>query len=183
MGIELLFFLIPSFLHGVLMGDFSLTETPEQKAKKPLLLGIQLFETDNVPAAFRFFDEAITKFPKSAYAYFYRAKCHLHFENYDAALSDLQKSLRLDNSIRETYLLKADCHFDMEDYDLAFLEYKRACQFYLDKNAEIRRKMGELELRKGNFASANESFRKAANLGDPQAQSYLSKSSGYFRSN
>ena len=131
---ELLLFLLPSFLHGVLMGDFSLTETPEQQAKKPLLEGIQLFDDEEVPAAFRFFEKAVIEFPKSAYAYLYRAKCHFYFENYDAALPDLIKSLQLDNAIRETYLLKANCHFNMEDYDTAMFEYRRASQFYLDKN-------------------------------------------------
>lgn len=178
---EILFFLLPSFLHGVLMGDFSLTETPEQQAKKPLLAGIELFERGDIPAAFRFFDKIIQEYPKSAYAYLYRAQCHFYFENYDAALPDLVKSLRLDNSIRETYLLKANCHFNMEDYDQAMLEYRRASQFFLDKNAQIRRRIGELELRKGNFKSASDSFKKAVDLGDAEAKNYLNQMNGYYR--
>lgn len=178
---ELLLFLLPSFLHGVLMGDFSLTETPEEQAKKPLLLGIQFFESENVPAAFRFFENFIKENPKSAYAFLFRAKCHYYFENYEAALPDLVKSLRLDNSIRETYLLKANCHFELEEYDNAMLEYRRANQFFLDKNAEIKRKIGDLELRKGNFESAKTSYEKAAELGDSQAQTFLSQMNGYFR--
>jgi tetratricopeptide (TPR) repeat protein len=177
---EILFFLLPSFLHGVLMGNFSLTETPEDQAKKPLLEGIILFDKEETPAAFRFFDKAVQDFPKSAYAYLYRAKCHFYFENYEAALPDLSKSLRLDNAIRETYLLKANCHFNMEDYDQAMLEYRRASQFFLDKNAQISRRIGELELRKGNFKSANDSFKKAADLGDNEAKAYLSQMNGYF---
>lgn len=178
---ELLLFLLPSFIHGVLMGDYSLTKTPEQQAKKPLLEGISLFENNNVPAAFRFFDKAVIDFPKSAYAYFFRAKCHFYFENFDAALPDLIKSLQLDNSIRETYLLKADCHFNLADYAEAMLEYRRASQFFLDKNGQIKRRIGELELRKGNFKSANDSFKKAADLGDEQARNYLIQMNGYYK--
>ena len=178
---ELLFFLLPSFLHGVLMGDFSLTETPEQQAKRPLLKGIKLYDNEDIPAAFRFFEQAIVDHPKSAYCYLYRAKCHFYFENYEAALPDLIKSLRLDNSIRETYLLKADCHFSMENYDEAMIEYRRASQFFLDKNAQIRRRIGELELRKGNFKSASDAFQKAADLGDDQAQNYLNNMNAYYR--
>lgn len=178
---ELLFFLLPSFLHGVLMGDFSLTETPEEQAKKPFLEGIALFEAEQVPAAFRFFEKAVIDYPKSAYSYLYRAKCHFYFDNFEAALPDLVKSLRLDNSIRETYLIKANCHFNMEDYDAAMLEYRRASQFFLDKNAQIRRRIGELELRKGNFKSASDSFQKAADLGDQEARTYLNQMNGYFR--
>lgn len=163
------------------MGNFSLTETPEQQAKKPLLEGIALYNNEEIPAAFRFFENILLTYPKSAYGYLYRAKCHFYFENYEAALPDLAKSLRLDNSIRETYLLKANCHFNMEDYDAAMLEYRRASQFYLDKNAEVRRRIGELELRKGNFKSANDAFAKAAELGDNEAKSYLSRMNAYFR--
>ncbi len=150
---ELFFFLLPSFLHGMLMGNFSLTETPEEQAKKPLLEGIALFDNEQIPAAFRFFEQAVSDFPKSAYAFLYRAKCHAYFENYEAALPDLCKSLQLDNSIRETYLLKATCHFDMEDYDAAMHEYRRASQFYLDKNAEAKRRimLGTYVLSSGFF--------------------------------
>jgi len=178
---ELLFFLFPSFIHGVLMGDFSLTETPEQQAKKPLLEGIDLYEKEEIPAAFRFFEQVVISHPKSAYAYLYKAKCHFYFENYEAALQDLKKSLQLDNSIRETYLLKATCHFNIEDYDEAMLEYRRASQFYLDKNAEVRRRIGELELKRGNFKSANDAFAKAAELGDNEAKSYLTNMNAYFK--
>lgn len=178
---EILLFLFPSFLHGVLMGNFSLTETPEEQAKKPLLEGITLYEEEKVPAAFRFFEKIVVEYPKSAYGFLYRAKCHFYFDNYEAALLDLKKSLQLDNSIRETYLLKATCHFNMEDYDAAMLEYRRASQFYLDKNAEARRRIGELELRKGNFKSANDAFTKAAQLGDDEAKSYLSRMNAYLK--
>jgi tetratricopeptide (TPR) repeat protein len=163
------------------MGNFSLTETPEQQAKKPLLEGISLYEREEIPAAFRFFEKVVIDHPKSAYAYLYKAKCHFYFENYEIALQDLRKSLQLDNSIRETYLLKATCHFNIEDYDEAMLEYRRASQFYLDKNAEVRRRIGELELKRGNFKSANDAFAKAAKLGDNEAKSYLTNMDAYYK--
>ena len=54
---ELLFFMLPSFLHGWLMGDFSFSETDDERLRKPVNKGILIFNEGKIAEAFRFFCE------------------------------------------------------------------------------------------------------------------------------
>lgn len=170
---ELLFFMLPSFLHGWLMGDFSFSETDDDRLRKPVRRGILLFNEGKVAEAFHFFCEEEEKSPKCAYLYLFRAKCHLFFENYSAAIPDLEKSLRLETTIAETYVLLADTYYKVEEYDAALAMYLRASRMYLEKNAGIERMIGELQMRKGNFESAYKNLILAQKLGDTSAQDLL----------
>lgn len=82
---------------------------------------------------------------------------------------DFEKTLRLDNTIPEAYWLKANCLYMLEDYASALFELKRASRFYLDKNADVLRSIGELEFRGGDFESAEKNLKIASNLGDSQS--------------
>ncbi len=170
---ELLFFMLPSFLHGWLMGDFSFSETDDERLRKPVNKGILLFNEGKIAEAFRFFCEEEKKYPNCAYLYLYRAKCHLFFENYTAAIPDLEKSLRLETTIAETYSLLADTYYKIESYDAALAMYSRASRMYLEKNAAIERMIGELQMRKGNFEGAYKNLLLAQKLGDTSAQDLL----------
>lgn len=131
--------------------------------------GIKLLERGDAVQAFHYFDEAVLKYRKSATAYFYRAKCHYYFENWDAALVDFEKTLRIDNSIADAYQQKANCFFYLEDYKMAIFELKKASRMYLDKNADVLRFLGELQFRVADFESAEKSFKIASDLGDSES--------------
>jgi tetratricopeptide (TPR) repeat protein len=158
-------FLIYIYLRIRLGNDIS----PQERDEALFQEGIKLFESDECAKSFRYFEEVIKDYPKSATAYFYRAKCHYFFENWSAALDDFEKILRIDNSIAEAYLQKANCFYKLEDYKMALFELKRASRMYLGKNADVIRFIGELEFRSGDFESAEKSLKIASSLGDNQS--------------
>ncbi len=164
---------IPFFLYIYLRITLGNDITPQEQDEALFHEGIVLFEREEFVKAFRYFEQAVNNYPKSATAYFYRAKCHFSFENWEAALNDFEKTLRIDNSIAEAYHHKAICYYYIEDYDKALFELKRASRMYLDKNAEVLRFIGELEFRRGDFESAEKSLKIATNLGDRQSQILL----------
>jgi tetratricopeptide (TPR) repeat protein len=147
--------------------------TPQERDEVLFNEGILCFQNEEYVKAFRYFDNAVAKNPKSATAYIYRAKCHFSFENWEAALEDFEKTLRIDNSIAEAYYQKAICYYNLEDYGNALYEAKRASRMYLDRNADVLRFIGNLEFRRGDFESAEKSLKIASNLGDTQSQALL----------
>jgi tetratricopeptide (TPR) repeat protein len=158
-------FLIYIYLRIRLGNDIS-----DQERDEALFVdGIELLNQEDYVKAFRYFDNAIKEHPKSATAYFYRAKCHYYFENWEAALNDFEKTLRIDNSIAEAYLNKANCFYMLEDYETALFELKRASRMFLGKNADVIRFIGELEFRGGDFESAEKNLKIASSLGDRQS--------------
>lgn len=164
---------IPFFLYIYLRITLGKDISHQERDEALFEEGILLYQSDECAKAFRFFEQAINKYPKSATAFFFRAKCHFSFENWEAALMDFEKTLRIDNSFAEAYHHKATCYFQLEDYEKALFELKRASRMYLDKNAEVIRFVGELEFRRGDFESAEKSLKIASNLGDNQSQILL----------
>lgn len=147
--------------------------TPQERDIALFAEGIELYENEDFAKSFRYFDEAVKKYPKSDTAYFYRAKCHSSFENWEAALDDFEKTIRIDNSIAEAYHQKAICYFNLEDFGNALYEAKRASRMYLDRSADVLRFIGNLEFRRGDFESAEKYLKIASNLGDTQSQTLL----------
>ncbi len=147
--------------------------SPQERDEALFREGIIDFEAGEDVKAFRYFEKVILKFPKSATAYLYRGKCHFSFENWEAAIIDFEKTLRIDNSIAESYYYKAICYYKLEEYELALFEFKRASRIYLDKNSEVLRMIGELEFRRGDFENAEKSLKIASNLGDEESQKLL----------
>lgn len=172
---ELLFFLIPSFLHGWLMGEFSFTETEEERQKKPVKQGITWFESGNIPAAFRFFQENEPLYPKCAYLFFFRGKCHVYFENFEAAVPDFEKALRLETTVPDFYVELAKAYAGAQRLEESVHMFGRASRMFLEKSAEIERMMGEVRLKKGDYKQAYQNFKSAEALGDLTVQELIDK--------
>jgi tetratricopeptide (TPR) repeat protein len=140
---ELFFIILPTFIHAWLMGD--LTRTDEDQAMKIFGEGIILFESGQIAQSFRYFKSKEIQNPKSAILYYYLGRCHFEFENYEAALKDFDKALRLDTTIRDFYFYKAMCHYYLEDWQAAKFQLKKASRFYFDKNEELNLRLLEVD--------------------------------------
>ena len=105
----------------------------ETKAEKDLARfaeGVQLVQQNQCEAAFQYFDKAVKANHKSAVAYAYRGKCHLHEENYYSALYDFSQALSFDNTLAECYLDKGRAHLALQEYEDAFREFDKAVWFF-----------------------------------------------------
>ena len=162
-------FLIYIYLRIRLGGD----TTPQEYDEIIFKEGIDAYNSGDFVRAFRYFDLEVIEYPKSSTAYLYRGKCHFYFENWEAALTDFEKSIRLDNSLAETYYLKGLCLYELEEYKMSLFELKRASRMYLEKKSLVMRMKGELEFRTADFESAEKSFKIAAQLGDSKSNQLL----------
>lgn len=162
-------FLIYIYLRIRLGNDISPQEYDEIIFKE----GIDAYKSADYLSAFRYFDAEVHEYPKSSTAYLYRGKCHYYFENWEAALADFEKSIRLDNSLGETFYWKGLCHYQLEEYAMSHYEFKRSSRMFLDKNPEVLRQIAELEFRQADFESARKNFKLAAALGDSKSNILL----------
>lgn len=161
---ELLLFLVPSFIHGWLMGNFSFTETEEEMATKPIMQGVDLYNAGKIAEAFRFFEDQSGQKLKIPYLHLYLGKCHYHFENYEAAVGAFEQCIRLDSTIREGYYYKAKCFYNLQEWQKACFELKKASRLHLDRNPELLRLLAEVDYRLGNFENARKNLRIAFDL-------------------
>lgn len=156
----------------------------ETKAEKDLARfaeGIWLMSENRYEEAFRYFDESVKTFPKSAVAYAYRGKCNFKDENYFSAVYDFQQALSFDNTLSECYLDKGKAHYALQEFEEAFREFDKAVWFFRNEGADALRLRGLARLRLDQFAQSERDLRRAAELGDEDARIVLSQAP-FFRS-
>lgn len=162
--------LLPKFLVDWLSGEFDFSAEEYSVQKKPIRKGIEMIEKEDFLGAFYFFNEIINTQPKNFLAYFFRGRCHFFFENFEAAHLDFEKSIRLDNTFAEAFEYNAKSLYLLEKYEESLKNFKRFSRKLNDKNAEILRIIGELEIRTNDFDSARKTLKLAIDLGDKKAK-------------
>ena len=143
---ELLFFLVPTFLHGLLTGKISFTKTDEDFAVENFKIGVELFKKGKIVESFRYLESKLYLYPKNAYLHYYIGKCHYHYENYEAALKSFDISLRFETTILDVYYFKAHCHYFLEDWENAHFQALKALRFYGNKNEALKIIIQETEI-------------------------------------
>ncbi|MBB5283211.1 tetratricopeptide (TPR) repeat protein [Rhabdobacter roseus] len=178
MEISLLVLLfIPYLIIKYLVTDH---DTPAEKDTKRFREGIELVAQQQYEEAFRYFDEQVKKYPKSAVAYAWRGKCNLRDENYFSALYDLAQALSYDNTLAAAYLDKGQAHLALREYQDAFREFDKAVWFYRDNNADALRLRGLARLRMKQLSQSERDLRRAVELGDENARHVLSQAPFYI---
>jgi tetratricopeptide (TPR) repeat protein len=167
---EILIILLPKFFVDWLSGNLDFSEEEYTDQKNPIRTGIEMVEKEDFLGAFYYFNEFIEVNPKNFLAHYFRGRCHFYFENFEAANLDFDKSIRLDNTFAEAFELNAKCLYLLEKYEDSLKNYKRFSRKQNDKNAEILRIIGELEIRTNDFESARKTLKLAINLGDKEAK-------------
>jgi tetratricopeptide (TPR) repeat protein len=170
---EFFIFLVPIILNYIISGDFKKQLPEDYSGKEEFQEGVLLFESEKIAEAFNYFSLEAQRKPKSAFVLLYLAKCHIYFENYLEAFLALEKSQRINNEIRETYFLIALVEYELENYQNSMKAFKKASRIYLEKNPEILRYLGELNLKFGNFVEARKNLKIALELGDTKAENML----------
>ena len=166
---------IPFTIYELYWVFFCDHETKSDKDKIRFFEGITLSLSSSYLECWQYFNDKVQQFPKSAIAHFYLGKCHAFYENFPAAIESFQQSLNLDNTLRDTYFEKAKAHFAIEEFDESLFELKRATWHFHDKNTEVLLMKAKLEIRQGDFESAEKSLILAIKLGDEDANFLLQK--------
>jgi tetratricopeptide (TPR) repeat protein len=145
---------------------------PRTKTEKELSLykdGGQLIDEKKLEEAHLYFDEIIKRDRRSAVAFAGRGKANVLLNNYHSAIYDLGESLKLDNTLPETYLMKGHAHYKLQDFRMAYHEYDRAVWFYHYKNGDAYRWRALARTHLGEHWQAAEDLRLAELAGDEVA--------------
>lgn len=104
-------------------GDFSTEADKERTQLKP---GIDLYNTNQLEAAWNYFNRQITEHPNWSIAYLYRAQCLRELGDPDAALKDLRTAESFDNTVAETHTEIGRILYDQRNFEGAFKEFDQA---------------------------------------------------------
>ena len=106
----------------------------------------------------------------------YHQRGHKHYLNgdYDRAMRDFRKALKLDKTYSEAYAGRGDVYLLKEKYDRAIQEYTKAIN--LDKtNAEYYELRGTARHQKGAYAAAKRDYSRAIALDGSYVKSFHSR--------
>lgn len=100
--------------------------TRSEREEANLREGIRLFKTNQIEAAFGYFDRRIKSQSNSAVSYLYRGLCYKELGNVEAAMNDLNTGLTFDQSVFGLHLEKGKILFGKEMYDAALQSLDKA---------------------------------------------------------
>ena len=141
-------------------------DTSSDKDRKRFQRGIDLVTNRNFEEAYRYFDNAVRQYPKSAVAYAYRGKCQLVQENYFSALYDLTQAINRDNTLADCYLDRGIAYYQTAEFQQAFREFDKAVWHFRDEQPDAYRWRALARIQVRQIPQAENDLRRAVFLGD-----------------
>jgi tetratricopeptide (TPR) repeat protein len=136
--------------------------------------GIKKHTAQDYKGAIKDYDKAIKEDKAYTDAYFNRGTCELGLKDFKSAMADFTKAIELDPKYVKAYYSKATVLISQEKYAEALPELDKAIE--LDQttpNALTLR--GQIRAQTGNEKGACEDFSKAKEIGDKNADKYISQ--------
>jgi tetratricopeptide (TPR) repeat protein len=148
-----------------------------QSSTEFLQSGIIKHEKQDFKGAIKDYTKAIKADKKNKDAYFNRGTCELALKDFKTAMSDFNKTIKLDPKFVKAYYSRATVFVSQQKYVEALPD--------LDKTIELDETLpnvltlrGQIRAQTGNKKGACEDFNKAKEIGDKQADNYLSQFCG-----
>ncbi len=112
--------------------------------------------------------------PENSNAYYKRALYFYNEFEYEQALDDISRALKIDNSVAEFYFVEGNIYYDDQRFKEAFESYKKVLE--LDDEHELAiLKLSQIELILKNYDLAIEMVNKALKLNPMNADAYYIK--------
>jgi tetratricopeptide (TPR) repeat protein len=92
-------------------------------------IGRTYFKREDMANALKFFDLTLKRNPRYQNAWYFRSIVHLSEQNFDEALSDVNRAIAIDASDPDYFYLKGDVFRALEKPDSALVVYKKATEF------------------------------------------------------
>ena len=145
-----------------------------QTSQEHLQNGIAKHTQQDFDGAIKDYSKAIKEDKFNKDAYFNRGVCEVALKNFKSAMKDLNKTIELDSTFVKAYYSRATVYVSQEKFVEALPD--------LDKTIELNRKTpnaltlrGQIRAKTGNKKGACEDFNQALEMGDKQADKYLSQ--------
>lgn len=148
-----------------------------QTSEEYLEKGIAKHKEQDYKGAIKEYDKAIKADNNNKFAYFNRGTCELALKEYSSAMADFSKTIEIDPQYTNAYYSRASVYVSQEKYVNSLPDLDKTIE--LDPstpNALTLR--GQIRAQTGNKEGACSDFNKAKEIGDKQADKYLSKFCG-----
>jgi TPR repeat protein/predicted NBD/HSP70 family sugar kinase len=148
----------------------------------------ELEDAGDTEGAIREYTQCLQLMPNDGRAYIGRAFLYKEQEQFDLAIADLSEVLKIYNDESNIYVSRAELYEEIEQYDLALADYSEALKLAPD-DEEVKEKYETLAektketadfFEQGiaaydgeDYAKAAKLFRKAADIGNADAQNWL----------
>ncbi len=153
-----------------------------QSSEEHLENGVSKHNKEDFKGAIKDYTKAIKADKKNKVAYFNRGTCELALEDFNAAMADFDKTINLDPQYVTAYYSRASVFVSQQKYKDALPD--------LDKTIELNPAIpnaltlrGQIRAQTGNKKGACEDFNMAKEIGDKQADKYLSQFCGNEQQN
>lgn len=148
-----------------------------QTSQDYLNKGIEKHQQQDYKAAIKEYDKAIKADNSNRDAYFNRGSCELALKDFKSAMDDFTKTIALDPGFTKAYYSRASVFVSEQKYTEALPD--------LDKTIELNPQTpnaltlrGQIRAQTGNKAGACDDFHQAKQIGDKQADKYLTQFCG-----
>ncbi|MGC4058270.1 MAG: tetratricopeptide repeat protein [Chitinophagaceae bacterium] len=145
-----------------------------QNSQDYLQRGIEKHKQQDFKGAIKEYDLAIKEDKTNRDAYYNRGNCELAVKDFQSATADFSKAIELDPDFEKAYYGRASVSVSQEKYVNALADLDKTID--LDPstpNALTLR--GQIRAQSGNKEGACEDFNKAKQIGDKQADKYISQ--------
>jgi tetratricopeptide (TPR) repeat protein len=148
-----------------------------QTSNEFLESGIDKHEKQDFKGAIKDYTKAIKKDKKNAEAYYNRGTCELALKDFKTAKKDFDNTLKIDPKFVKAYYSRASVFVSQQKYTEALpdLDKTIALDATLPNALTLR---GQIRAQTGNKKGACEDFNQAKEIGDSQADKYLSQFCG-----
>ena len=148
-----------------------------QTSKEYLENGVAKHEKQDFKGAIKDYTKAIKADKGNRDAYYNRGTCELALKDFNSAMDDFDKAIKLDPELAKAYYSRATVLVSQQKYTEALPD--------LDKTIELDPSLpnaltlrGQIRAQTGNKEGACEDFTQAKEIGDTQADKYLSQFCG-----
>src|SRR4051812_27020379 len=148
-----------------------------QTSQEHLQNGILKHKQQDFKGAIKDYNKAIKEDKANTDAYFNRGSCELALKDFKSAIIDFSKTIELDPKFVKAYYSRASVFVSQEKYADALPDLDKTIELNpATPNALTLR--GQIRAQTGNKKGACEDFNQAKQLGDKQAEKYLSQFCG-----
>jgi tetratricopeptide (TPR) repeat protein len=148
-----------------------------QTSKEHLENGIAKHEKQDFKGAIKDYSKAIKADKKNKDAYYNRGTCELALKDFNSAMTDFDKTIKLDPKFAKAYYSRATVFVSQQKYTEALPDLDKTIE--LDPDIpNVLTLRGQIRAQTGNKKGACEDFTQAKEIGDKQADKYLSQFCG-----
>jgi tetratricopeptide (TPR) repeat protein len=148
-----------------------------QTSQEHLQNGITKHKQQDFKGAIKDYDKAIKDDKTNKDAFYNRGTCELALKDFKSAMTDFNKTIELDPKFVKAYYSRATVFVSQEKYSEALPDLDKTVE--LDPTTlNVLTLRGQIRAQTGNKKGACEDFNQAKQIGDKQADKYLSQFCG-----